>query len=91
MINSYGYAVFKQENGNFPLHIVEIKSNIYRGFCVFNCARHAQEFIAKQKKSIINLIYDSDFKFSKYLLDAYTKTEIDGLFSKIESKQVFKF
>ena len=45
-INTYGYMVVKNKN-NITLHIVEIYTEYYHGFAVFNNSSDAQTFINK--------------------------------------------
>jgi len=89
---SYGYAIFKNEKGKLPLHIVEIKSPACASFAVFSTSNAAREYILQEKeeanKRRYSLIYDSDFCFSVNLLNVYKNAE-KGLFSKLENKQMY--
>ena len=93
-MNKYGYAVYKQNNYNLPLHIVEIRSTMLVSFAVFNNARDAKNHIQKEKEHLklygIDLQYDSDFVNSQKLLNLY-QNEKYGYFSNIENRQIYKF
>ena len=90
-INTYGYCVLKR--GNIPLHVVQIYHYMYHGFCVFNSANDAREFIERQKASLdayAPLEYDADFYFSRTLCNCFTSADY-VIATRLSDRQLLSF
>lgn len=87
----YTYEVHRNKAYNFPMHMVEISLPYHVGIYVFNSAKEAKEFIAREKADAENYGFEMLYDADSSIIAAPYFTNMTTLYSKLENHQIYGY